>query len=219
MATCSSRFLSGLPDDVRESVLAAAVPRRVLAHAIVTNQNDAAEYLFLLTRGRARHFFTTVDGRKSLLLWLGPGDVFGTAALLRFRSSYLVSTEMVEDAWVAVWSRNAIRQLLAEYPILLDNSLLIASDYLTWYVASHTALLYRSARERLSAVLASLASGIGVSVAGGTELQISNEELANAANLTPFTTSRLLSRWQLAGAIRKSRGKLLIRHPEILTRG
>jgi hypothetical protein len=34
--------------------------------------------------------------------------------------------------------------------------------------------------------------------------------LANAANVTPFTASRLISAWQRSGAVKKSRGKLLL---------
>ena len=53
-------------------------------------------------------------------------------------------------------------------------------------------------------------------VAGGIEFDITNEELANAANITPYTASRILSEWQRIGAIRKNRGKILVRSPERL---
>ena len=43
------------------------------------------------------------------------------------------------------------------------------------------------------------------------ELDVTNEELANCANVTPYTTSR---KWQRSGAIRKHRGKIIIRSPE-----
>ena len=43
-----------------------------------------------------------------------------------------------------------------------------------------------------------------------------NEDLANAANITPYTASRLMSQWQKSRAIVKWRGKVLLRHPERL---
>ena len=55
-----------------------------------------------------------------------------------------------------------------------------------------------------------LARSIGQQVTAGIELDVTNEELANAANVTPFTASRLLSEWQRQGAVRKSRGKVLL---------
>ena len=67
-------------------------------------------------------------------------------------------------------------------------------------------------------MLASIANGIGRRVAGGLELDVRNEELANEANVTLFTASRLLNEWQRAGILQKSRGKILLRSPESLLR-
>jgi DNA-binding transcriptional regulator YhcF (GntR family) len=53
-------------------------------------------------------------------------------------------------------------------------------------------------------------------VAGGTEFDLYNEELANEANVNPFTVSRLLSSWQRKGILTKRRGKVLLRSPQRL---
>jgi CRP-like cAMP-binding protein len=96
---------------------------------------------------------------------------------------------------------------------LLDNAHLIASDYFAWYTATHVALTCHSAQQRLAQILVTLAVTIGHKTAGGVELDVTNEELANAANITLFTSSRLLSQWQRDGALTKSRGKVLLRSP------
>jgi CRP-like cAMP-binding protein len=92
----------------------------------------------------------------------------------------------------------------------------MASDYLTWYFADHVALTCHTARQRLAQVLTRLAGVIGHKVSGGVEFDATNEELASAANITPFTASRLLSEWQTNRAIAKHRGKILIRSPDLL---
>lgn len=81
----------------------------------------------------------------------------------------------------------------------------IASDYLVWYVASHLGLTCNSSRGRLAYVLSNLAKGIGNEDPVGRELDMTNEELAHAANLTEFTVSRLLSEWQCRGAIKEEK--------------
>ena len=211
-----SRFLQGLTKPDIESVWAASTQRRFPANSIVTYQGDPADYMFLLTKGCARHFSITEEGRKILLLWFAAGDVFGGLALLPEPSSYLLGTEMVTDSCVIVWRRSEIRDLMARYPRLQENALSIASDYLVWFHASHMALISHTARQRLARVLTSLAQGIGHKVPGGIELDIKNEELANAANVTPFTASRLLSEWRRNGAVSKSRGSIVLRAPERL---
>ncbi len=85
-----SRFLEGLARPDVESILAPASHRWLLANSVVVNQGDSADRLFLLTKGRARYFFITQEGRNLLLFWLRPGDIFGGAALLAKAPSYLV---------------------------------------------------------------------------------------------------------------------------------
>jgi CRP/FNR family transcriptional regulator, nitrogen oxide reductase regulator len=205
-----SRFLEGLSKTQIGSILAAATHRRYLANSVVINQGDPADHFFLLAKGCARLFYITQEGRKVLLRWLPAGEILGGVALLSTPSSYLVSTEMVKDSSVFVWHRNMIRELTARYPKLLENALPFASDHLTWFLAAHMALTSNNARERLAQVVLSLAQGIGHSVSGGVRLDITNEQLANAANITTFTASRLLSEWQRNGAVSKGRGSLIL---------
>lgn len=211
-----SRFLEGLAPRELETIRAAATERRYLASSVITNQGNPAEHLFLLTSGRARYFYITQDGQKTLLLWLTPGEILGGAAFLSRPSEYLLSTEAVRDSSVVVWDRATIRSLAARYPRLLENALFMASDYLTWYLADHVALVCDTARERLAQVLVHLAGVIGQKVPGGVEFDVTNEDLASAANITPFTASRLLSEWQTNRAIVRRRGKVLLRSPERL---
>ncbi len=98
-------FLEGLAPAERHVILAAATNRRFLTKSAVVHQGDPAERLFLLTKGRARFFFVTQTGRKILLHWLPPGEVFGGATLLSRPSAYLVSTETLKDSSALVWDR------------------------------------------------------------------------------------------------------------------
>jgi CRP/FNR family transcriptional regulator, nitrogen oxide reductase regulator len=214
-ANLQPRLFQGLTELEVQSVLAAASLRRTAAKTVVTTQGESADYFFLVAKGCARHFYVTADGQKIILIWLGQGEVFGGYALLP-TGAYLVGTEIVRDSSLFVWSRPKIRNLLVRYPQLEHNALSLASEYLTWFLSAHVALLSHSASQRLGHILISLAQGIGHKAPGGLELDITNEQLANAANITVFTTSRLLSKWQRNGAITKSRGKVLLRSPEKL---
>ena len=211
-----SRFLEGFAPRDLDVICAAAKERRYLASSVITNQGHPAEDLFLLTSGRARHFFITQEGQKTLLLWLTPGEIFGGLAFLSKPKEYLLSTEAVKDSSFLVWDHATVRGLAAQYPRLAENALLIASDYLAWYLADHIALICHSARQRLAQVLIRLAGVIGQQTPVGVEFDVTNEELASAANITPFTACRLLSQWQTNRAIAKRRGKILLRSPERL---
>jgi CRP-like cAMP-binding protein len=212
----NSRFLEGLAKPDGESILAAATPQRFDANSVVTNQGQPANHLFLLTKGRARFFFITEEGQRHILLWLPPLEIFGVRTLLPAPSSYLAGTEAVKESWALMWDRNTIQGLAARYPRLKDNALVIASEYLAEQLESYLTLTRHNARQRLVHVLTTIATSIGRRVSDGVELDVTNEELANTANVTLFTASRLLSKWQRSGDVLKSRGKLLLRRPERL---
>ncbi len=210
------RFLEGLSPAALNTVVSAAKHRQYFANSVIANQGHPAEYVFLLISGRARYFYVTPDGRKSILLWIPPGEIFGGAALVGEPSDYLVSTETVRTSSVLVWDRPTIRGLMSKHPRLTDNALLVMLDYLIAYRAIHVSITCHSARQRLAFVLAQLATGIGRKVTGGIELDVRNEELANEANVTPFTVSRMLGAWQRQGILRKGRGKMVLHSPERL---
>ena len=205
-------FLEGLAPREVAAVVAAATLRRLRAHTVVAREGQSAEEVFLLLDGRARHFTMTRQGEKIVIMWILPGEVSGGRALLSKRPmSYLLSAEAVVDGTALVWGRSAILALARRYPRLVENSLLIASDYLALYRDLHVAASYDKADKRVAWVLDKLSREIGHKVAGGIEVRIRNEELANEANVTIFTVSRLLSEWHRQGALVKSRGRVVIR--------
>jgi len=209
-------FLEDLaPSDVR-TVLASASQLRFLANSVITNQGHPASRIFMILKGSARSFFLTQGGFRLQVYSFPPGEMFGGMALVARPSEYVVSTEAVTDCHVLVWDRTTIRTLVLKYPQLLDNALSIAADYLNVTIAAQVALSCHTARQRLAEVLVNLASGVGRRVSGGIELAVRNEELATAANITPFTVSRLISEWHRTGMLAKSRGKVLLPSPERL---
>jgi CRP-like cAMP-binding protein len=211
-----SRFLEGLAPHDLKVILAAATERRFPANSVIVKQGEPADHLFLLTKGRARLFYITEEGDKTLLVWLTPGKIFGGGAFLSRPSSYLVSTEAEKESWALVWDRATLQDLAAQYPRLVQNALLLASEYLAWHLVDHLSLTCHTARQRLSHLLISLTRVIGQKVPGGIELDATNEELASASNISHFNVSRLLSEWQRKHAIEKRRGKILIRSLERL---
>jgi CRP/FNR family transcriptional regulator, nitrogen oxide reductase regulator len=211
-----SKLLRGLSLPERKAILMAASYRRFQQRSVAAHQHDTADRLFLLLKGVARYFFITPAGHQVYLLWLAPGDVFGLSTLLAEPMQFLVSTEVDKDSHVLVWQRDTIRQLATKHVALLENGLAIANDYLTWYLATHLSLIYHNARQRLAHVLLTLARGIGHKLANGVLLDITNEQLANTANITLFTVSRLMGEWKRMGVIEKARGRVVLLHPDSL---
>jgi len=212
----NAEWLRGLKPSEMDLILAGARSCRFPAKSIMTFHGEPADHLLMMWEGRARYFFETPNGKKVILMWIREGDVFGATALVSQPSLYITSAEAVRESTVLVWDRPQIRVLARRFPQLLENAVLIATNYLYWYVAAHTALVSQSARERLAHVVFTLSKSIGEQASGFIEIDVTNEELASSANITPYTASRMISDWQRDGVIGKKRGKLLVRSPEKL---
>jgi CRP-like cAMP-binding protein len=212
------RFLSGVPKAALHTILSGAAHRQFLASSVVIHDGDPAERFFILTSGQGRHFMLTSKGRKILMNWLTPGQMFGGAALLSTPSHYVASTEILLDSCALVWDRKTIRELISQFPGLLDNGFSIAvTESIAWLVAARVSLSSDDATGRIAQMLLSLASGIGKAGPGGVEIRVGNEDLAAGANVTPFTVSRTLAAWQREGVLTKGRGKILLQKPELLS--
>jgi CRP-like cAMP-binding protein len=203
-------LLAGLADAELRAIVAASIVRKFRAREVMIHQETPAKHLYLLISGRARYFFVTRQGRKVLLRWLIVGDIAGAAALLQGNVSHLIGTEMVRDGLALSWDRTTMGQLTTRYPSLLRNALSVIIGYLDWYLTDHVALTYESAGQRVAAILDRLATTIGSSYPEGIGVDVTNEELANAANVTPFTVSRLLNKWQSSGVLVKRRGTIVV---------
>jgi CRP-like cAMP-binding protein len=211
------KLLAGLAPRDQELVLGTARVQNFPAGSVITTQGNPAERLYLLLSGCVRFFYTVPDGRKFALLLVAPGEAFGGAAIMPADSEYLMSCETVKDSKVLSWDRATVRRLADKYPKILHNALTIAGEYVTWYLSAHIALGTHSARERLAGVLLDLARATGVKTSDGVEIEVTNEDLADAANISHYTTSRLMSEWHKARVIVKGRGKILLRSPARLS--
>lgn len=211
------RFLSGLATLELDAVLSAAKHRRFRASSVIINEEARAEQCFLLASGHARQFVITDDGKKILLNWLTAGQIFGGASLLSTPFRYLASTEVLSDCCALVWDRHTLRELALAYPALLDNVLSIAvAENIAWLTAAQVSFSSDDAHGRVAHLLMSLASAIGQPTHDAIQVRVMNKDLAEGANVTQFTVSRCLRRWERAGILAKHRGTILIRKPELL---
>jgi CRP/FNR family transcriptional regulator, nitrogen oxide reductase regulator len=199
-------------------ILAAAQPYRFSAKSVMTDQGDSSDHFLLMWKGRGRFFYVTPNGKKLILRWIKPGEIFGVEALWPRHYRYLASTEAVHDSVVLAWGGPTVLALGQRFPRLLENIVCVGVEYHSWHIAAHTALVCESARVRLANLLLALAPSIGDVVPDGIEIDVTNQELADSVNISLYTTSRIMSEWERIGAIRKRRGKTLLRSPRKLFR-
>jgi CRP-like cAMP-binding protein len=161
-------------------------------------------------------YHPTKQGELVLLAWLVPGDVTGLAAILEIQPPYMATAEATSECDVLSWEHSVLRKLVSSHPLLAENALRIARDYLRTYLERHISLLTKSAETRLAETLVRFSDQCGQFRPDGIEIRATNEQLASLADISPFTASRVRGKWERAGTLSKGRGSVLLHSPEAL---
>jgi len=172
--------------------------------------------LLLLQGGRAQSYILTESGVEVALLWAVPGDVIGLVSLLANPPTYMANTTTVTECEFLVWDHSTIRKLVKAYPKIVENGFRMALQYLGGYMKRHSSIMTKSAEARLAQVLSQLANEAGEVQPSGIVIDITNERLSSLSDISSFTASRLLSKWERDGKISKERGRVTLRAPEAL---
>jgi CRP-like cAMP-binding protein len=207
-------LFAGLSRDEISAILGATVKRRFEASETIIRAENPGTHLFLVRTGCVNYYIVTAEGRNVLLRRFVPGNVFGIASFLSEPMGYLGTATAVHDVEVLTWERRNVRQLSRAYPRLPENALRIALCYIAEYAERHIRLVSDTAQEKLAYALAGLASREGSMMPAGVEVGIKNADLASLADVSFFTATRVLKKWEHVGAVEKSRGKVLILSPE-----
>ena len=212
----SSPLFRGLGTEETRTILAAATNRKYKRAETLVMIEKPATRLFMVKRGFVNFYVTTENGQSILLRRFSPGNVIGIASFLSEPVGYLGTATAVGDVEALVWEHSKVLQLARTYPGFSQNAFRIALHYIAIYARRHIELVANTAQERLAYALTTVGSQAGRILTAGVEVDIRNEDLASLADIGYFTASRLLQKWERAGAVSKSRGKILIRSPERL---
>ena len=211
-----SEIFRGLKKHEIEAIRKAAQARRFKNSEIIITAEERAGHFFLLKSGLVDYSVSTKDGREILLRRLAAGDAFGFAALLSNPVGYLGTATSAGETEAFVWEHPTIHELTLTYPQLMDNALRLGLHYISLYAKRHIALVSTPARERVACALTRLASRTGHAFPIGLEVEVKNKDLASMADVNSYSVSRFLKQWDREGAVKKSRGKILLRCPEHL---
>jgi CRP-like cAMP-binding protein len=219
--SCSTRpakrkLFAGLDDTALRQILGPAQVRRMAPKQIVVVRGGRPDNLFLLQAGRARSHILTESGAEVLLLWLVPGDVIGLVSLLANPPTYMANATTITDCEFLVWDHATIRRLAKAYPQLTENGFRLALHYLGASMKRHASIVTKNAESRLAQTLLQLATAAGEVQPSGIAIDITNEQLGSLSDISSFTASRLLSRWERDGKLCKQRGRVTLLAPESL---
>ena len=169
-------------------------PIRFARNAEVFGEDEPAEYLYQVVSGAVRAYRMLDDGRRQVIAFYLPGDVFGFEA----GDVHLASAESIGESQVLVVKRSSV-MARAERERDLSQQLWTLTVRELQRVQRHSLVLIKNAEERVAGFLLEMASRCASGAA--IELPMSRQDIADYLGLTIETVSRTFTQFVQSGVI------------------
>ena len=169
-------------------------PMRFGRNAEVYGENEPAEYLYQVISGAVRTYRMLDDGRRQVVSFYLPGDIFGVEA----GDVHLASAEAISESQVLVAKRSSV-MMRADRERDLARQLWMLTVRELERVQQHSLVLIKSAEERVAGFLLEMAGRCADRIA--IELPMSRQDIADYLGLTIETVSRTFTQLVQSGAI------------------
>lgn len=182
-------------------------------------RNQAYDDVFVLCAGWAFRYFQLSDGRRQILKFLLPGDIFSSVAV--FEKTFHFSVKALTEVQLSGLARTEIRARCAASPDVQSAiaSSCIADNHHTTELL--TALGQRFAEERIAHLLLNLLPRIAARNVIREQrypFPLRQQHIADAVGLTPVHVSRVLSLFRDRRLLELSEGVLKVLNPPELER-
>lgn len=209
--------LDAIPDEERRRVLASARRRRFGRREVIFHEGDPADTLHLIDKGRVAVRITTPLGDAATLAVLGRGEVVGEMAMLSEGARRGATVVALEPTETLSLTRDQFGGLRDAYPAV-DRFLVAAMAARINRTDSHLIeALFVPVERRLLRRLVTLADQYGDGAAG-TEIPLTQDDLASLAGTSRATANRVLREAEEAGIVSLRRGGLTVVQPDELAR-
>ena len=213
------QIFAGLPITAVNGVLARALRTSVRPYTQLCRAGESPSWFFVVLQGQVKYSRAIDDGTEIVLRILSRNECFGMGSFVPDPQPYLGTAETLTFCEILKWRSSDVLSLTREHHRLSQNALAIVLAYLADYSARHAALVSESGTSRIARVLIDLANRIGVPADEGVDVRVTNEDLGALADVSRFTVSRTMSRWQDRHLISKNRNHVVVRVPEGLLGG
>ncbi len=170
----------------------------------IYSQEEPAEVLFVLKKGRVQIYRLTPDGRKLTLATIGPGTIFGEMSLVG-QHMYSTYAEAIDDVTLCVMSRVDLERVLINKPRVALRLLDVLGSRMREMESRLEGITFKGVPARLANLLLEFERKSGPTVEGFSHL-----ELAEMIGATRETVTKVLDEFRAAGLVELGRRQLTI---------
>lgn len=192
------------------------VMRRYPRGAVIAQQDDPANVIYLVKEGRVKLCRYSPAGRVQILALLERGDLFGERGLVGTPAA--THCEAFEDTLICVLRKEDFEDLVRSNPALALRVIRVLAERLRTAEEAIESLALQNVPVRLATLLRRLAEEYGEAHALGRRLalRLTHHDLASMIGASRETVTTLLNRLRDEGAIAIEDRHIIIRNPDRL---
>lgn len=211
----ASQLCTGLEPAEILQVASCARPKAFARDETLFHQGQPVHCLFLIRTGTVKITQISSSGSEVILWMYGKGNAVGVLSESS-ADCHPSSARAMEPTTALVWDSMTIQKLSNQYPRIRQNLSQVLMSRLNELEERFREVATEKVAKRVALALLRLVKQVGKHAAGGVEVSLSREELAQMTGTTLFTISRLLSRWGEEGFVLPRREAVVVRDPKRL---
>jgi len=201
---------SRLPQALFDAIAQRGQSRSFPMNAILINEGDSTDSLYIVLSGRVKAYASSEDGREVVLTEYGPGEYFGELSLDGARRS--ASVKALEPCTCRVVQGSELQAFLAEYPAFamhLTHKLMRMVRRLTEQVRG---LALQDVYSRVIRLLNELSDPVGEERV--VRRKLTQQDIADRVGSSREMVNRVMRELDTGGYVTQREGRLvLLRKP------
>ena len=194
--------------DVMASFAENRLVSRFKKKQVVYSEGNQPHRIYYVQKGKVKAYRNNNDGKELIVNLYGEGDFFGFIAILE-GTTHKETTEVLEEADLAVISRDDFENLINSNPDVMRKFIRILANNVTDRESQLLALAYNSLRKKVAeSILAIHKKFYNKDVS--SPIDISREDLANIAGTAKESVIRTLSDFKEEKLIDIKTGDIII---------
>lgn len=209
-----AQIFAGLNDAELAYVASRVSLREFKRGQVILHEEDTNHYMYSVLTGEVKAFYSSEDGRESVVAFHGAGESFGEVSLID-QETIPATVAAVETSLVLLVGRDAFFEILFNQPKVMNRLLLLLAGRLRHSWSQIRMLHFKDAHYRLRAALLDLCEDRGEPAPEGVRIQLrlTHQTLADMTGLTRETVTRVLDKLKKSDLLSIDANRyMLLRH-------
>ena len=197
-----------------ESVSCRVTLREFKKGEVILYEEDTNRFMYSVLEGEVKVYYSSEDGKESIVAFHGAGDSFGEVSLIDQQTTPATVAAM-EKSLVLIISREDFFVIIQNQPKVMHKLLLLLSGRLRHSWNQVRMLHFKDASNRVMTSIKEMASERGEVMPDGVllKLRLTHQNIADMTGLTRETVTRIIDKWKKAGLLSVDKNRhMLIQH-------